>query len=119
MGPTASAPVLSLVTPWANLTLQNGWAESGGWQTPQYRKLGDMVYCVAVYGREPSEQRPRRAQPPVGFRPPGQLSFPTEGGANFRWFLLTPGGELMWYTPANITADTSSFHMTHQFSTTP
>ena len=119
MGPTASAPVQSLVTPWTNAALLNGWTQSGGWQTVQYRKVGDMVHIRGSATGGPATSGSVVLNLPAGFRPPAQLSFPTEGGANFRWFLINSSGDLMWYSPATITADTSSFHLNHQFSVTP
>lgn len=35
---------IATVTPWADLALQNGYANEAGFQKAQYRKIGDVVY---------------------------------------------------------------------------
>jgi hypothetical protein len=68
--------LLSTVTPtaWTAVTFQNSWANYGsGWQTAQYRKIGDIVYLRGLIAGGASATTAFTL--PVGFRPPSSLLF--------------------------------------------
>jgi len=58
---------------WTGVTFSNGWNNMSGWSPVQYRKMGDMVYLRgnATGGTVGTVAFTL----PVGFRPPGHLSF--------------------------------------------
>jgi hypothetical protein len=61
-------------TAWTAVTFTNGWVNVGaGWQTCQYRKVGDIVY---IRGRIKSGTIGAAAFTlPAGFRPPASQQF--------------------------------------------
>ena len=57
------------LTDWVAPTLVNSWADTGGYQTIGYRKVGDLVY---LRGRPTGGTAPSTAFTlPTGFRPTG------------------------------------------------
>ena len=94
-------PVYDLLTPtaWTNVTFQNSWANMGGYQAVQYRKVGDMVQMRGMMGSGTMGQTAFTL--PVGFRPPA-LVMGSTGSYNtgsFTWvvarFDCNPDGRIV------------------------
>ena len=83
IGPVAgSVPIPDPTPAWANVTFQSGWSNYGsGWQTAQYRKVGDEVQVRGLVQGGVIEQ-PIFTLPP-GLRPPAALQFAVDNGAKF------------------------------------
>jgi hypothetical protein len=63
------------VTPWTNVTFQNGWANGvAGTQNAQYRRFGDMIQLRGYVAMGTNSTTIFTL--PVGFRPPGSLDIP-------------------------------------------
>ena len=95
-------PPVNTPTPWTAVTFQNGWINTnGGYQTAQYRLVGDKVELrgriqagtlgVAIFNL------------PVGYRPPASTSFSTGSVVAGNWAFGTvevqPGGDLLAFPP--------------------
>lgn len=52
---------------WTNLTFSNGWSAAGGFQVPQYRKIGDIVYLRGTMNS--GTMSVAASTLPSGFRP--------------------------------------------------
>jgi len=60
---------------WTNLSFGTGWTNfASGWQTGQYRKIGDMVYLRGLVKRTSGSSLTVTTLP-TGHRPPGDLLF--------------------------------------------
>ena len=75
---TTIAPGGVLTTPWTDVTFQNGWTNfGGGYQTCQYRKVGDIVYLRGLMTHATGNSVAFTL--PAGFRPPAALEYPCVG----------------------------------------
>ncbi|MCY9007206.1 hypothetical protein [Peribacillus frigoritolerans] len=69
------------VSPWISLTLQNGVKPYGSTSTPQYRKIGNVVYLRGAVTNVLSPDTVI-ATLPVGYRPTGQTHNYIQNGSN-------------------------------------
>lgn len=103
-------------TPWAGLTLQNGWTNyGGGYDVASYRKVGDMVQVKGTVRNGTVGQV--WATLPVGYRPPLALALVIAGnGINYNVPItnILTDGTMTFYDTGN-----SAIHVTLQFSLTP
>ncbi|HXA33028.1 MAG TPA: hypothetical protein VNV87_12270 [Acidimicrobiales bacterium] len=98
-------------TGWANLTLINGWTDSGGWA--RYRRVNGIVYVqVSADGGSANQL----ATLPAGFRPGESVIVATDGtsGGNPIFMTVNTGGDVIGEdstgaVPGNILAGTVSF----------
>ena len=71
------SPLVVASTAWVTLPFNtaNGWRAAGGYQAPQYRKVGDIVYLRGTAERSPNTPLDGAiATLPAGFRPPATIS---------------------------------------------
>lgn len=74
-------------TVWTAVTFTNGWANfGGGYQTAQYRKIGDMVYVRGTISGGAVATSPFTL--PAGFRPPAVMQFPAAIFAGSRTLIV-------------------------------
>jgi hypothetical protein len=67
----------AIVTPWTAMPLASGWSNfAAGFQTAQYRKVGDIVYARGVV-QAAAGAASTIATLPAGFRPPADLLLTT------------------------------------------
>ena len=77
---TTVAPGPTQDTPWTGVTFQNGWANYGsGYQTCQYRKIGDVVQLRGVATNATGNTVAFTL--PAGYRPPAVVELTTHTGA--------------------------------------
>jgi hypothetical protein len=82
LGPVSGfTPVPNPTPGWLNVTFMNGWTNyASGFQTAQYRKIGDIVYLRGLVAGGTVGQP--ICNLPVGYRPPAHLIFATDTQTN-------------------------------------
>lgn len=90
----------SLVGAWTPVTFQNAWLDlGGGYQTCQYRKIGDIVYLRGV--AKSGSSGTVAFTLPVGYRPPLALEIASMGATVFARFAVNPDGTVIFYGSPN------------------
>jgi hypothetical protein len=83
-------------TPWTNLALVNGFTPNS---TPQYRRIGDIVYVTGSVFGSATAATTLIATLPVGFRPQGTIYFDTSyyfNGWKMTTVYVAPSGNLSY-----------------------
>jgi hypothetical protein len=109
--------VTDKVPTWTNLTLTGGAiVYSSGVTTPQYTKIGSVVYIQGAI-KNLSTVGVTVATLPSGFRPSQSVSFslPTSGSDHARWTINSAGAMVMENTTSGTTNTSSWFPMTMSF----
>lgn len=91
---TRTTALESATTPsaWTAPTLTNSWLNyGGGYQTAQYRKVGDIVYLRGSIGA--GTLGSAAITLPAGFRPPAQIQFEPSGTVDY--IDVTTGGAVV------------------------
>ena len=87
-------PLVVAPTAWTALTLTNGWVVVGGWQVPQYRKIGDIVYLRGLM--QSGTFNSTAATLPAGFRPLTNESFPVARNGEVSYYVqIASSGAIM------------------------
>lgn len=96
---------------WTAPTLLNSWANyGGGYQTPEYRKIGDIVYLRGIIGGGTLSSQAFTL--PTGHRPPLQVQFGKIGSSTISYIEITTAGAVTCFGGTNTLAI-----IDYQFST--
>ena len=103
---------ITTVSAWTAVTFQNGWLDyAGGYQTTQYRKIGDIVYVRGLVKGTAGSTTIFTL--PTGFRPLLSMQFPTEAGGAYGFGTVYSNGAVNH----NI-GSLAAFNVNFSFSTT-
>lgn len=108
----ATAELANRPTPWAAVSFLSGWNNYGqGFQTCQYRKIGDVVYLRGLMTGGAMAQFAFVL--PSGFRPPARIQIVTQASGAFAWFSIDNAGNM---NPEN--GSPAAYNINCSFSTT-
>lgn len=103
-------------TAWTNVTFNSPWANYGaGFSNAQYRKVGEMVQVRGLVKATGITVPSLIFILPVGFRPPANLQFATDGGGNHALLQMGADGQLSLLQPSGAAA---ALNINYAFSIT-